>query len=55
MGFAVINYYGPQMYESLGISAGDTLLVQGIYGAVGPITNIMSASPSLPTRFWTFF
>lgn len=38
-GINVINYYGPQMYETLGLSSGKTLLVQGIYGAVGPITN----------------
>ncbi|EJD07134.1 sugar transporter [Fomitiporia mediterranea MF3/22] len=38
-GINVINYYGPIMYETLGLSPGKTLLVQGIYGAVGPITN----------------
>jgi len=37
--FTVINYYGPRMYESLGIDSGDSLLVQGIYGAIGPIAN----------------
>lgn len=29
------------MYETLGLSPGKTLLVQGIYGAVGPITNFL--------------
>ncbi|KDQ57000.1 hypothetical protein JAAARDRAFT_280302 [Jaapia argillacea MUCL 33604] len=38
-GINVINYFGPQMYETLGLSPGKVLLVQGIYGAVGPITN----------------
>ncbi|PPQ91031.1 hypothetical protein CVT25_013956 [Psilocybe cyanescens] len=36
----VINYYGPQMYTSLGITGGKALLVQGIYGAVGPVANL---------------
>ncbi len=39
----VINYFGPSMYEALGLSASQTLLVQGIYGAVGPIANILYA------------
>ncbi|KAI8980052.1 general substrate transporter [Trametes punicea] len=38
-GINVINYFGPSMYKALGLSAGQSLLVQGIYGAVGPITN----------------
>ncbi|EKM78126.1 hypothetical protein AGABI1DRAFT_114945 [Agaricus bisporus var. burnettii JB137-S8] len=38
-GINVINYFGPQMYASLGITGSKALLVQGIYGAVGPITN----------------
>lgn len=38
-GINVINYFGPQMYEALGLSPNKVLLVQGIYGAVGPITN----------------
>ncbi len=37
----VINYYGPEMYESLVLDSGKVLLVQGIYGAVGPIANFM--------------
>ncbi len=37
----VINYFGPSMYKALGLSSGQTLLVQGIYGAVGPIANIL--------------
>ncbi|KAF4614243.1 hypothetical protein D9613_007735 [Agrocybe pediades] len=39
-GINVINYYGPEMYNSLGVTGGKALLVQGIYGAVGPIANI---------------
>jgi len=39
-GINVINYYGPQMYEALGLSASQSLLVQGIYGAIGPIANL---------------
>lgn len=31
------------MYKALGLSSGQTLLVQGIYGAVGPIANILYA------------
>ncbi|KAJ3573126.1 hypothetical protein NP233_g2626 [Leucocoprinus birnbaumii] len=38
-GINVINYFGPQMYASLGITGSKALLVQGIYGAVGPIAN----------------
>ncbi len=38
---AVINYFGPRMYESLGITGNDKLLIQGIYGAVGPIANFL--------------
>lgn len=38
-GINVINYFGPRMYEGLGITGSRRLLVQGIYGAVGPITN----------------
>lgn len=30
------------MYKSLGLSSGQSLLVQGIYGAVGPIANFLS-------------
>ncbi|KAG6833374.1 hypothetical protein H0H87_007991 [Tephrocybe sp. NHM501043] len=36
----VINYFGPTMYASLGVTGSKALLVQGIYGAVGPIANI---------------
>ncbi|CAA7265537.1 unnamed protein product [Cyclocybe aegerita] len=39
-GINVINYYGPDMYKSLGIIGGKALFVQGIYGAVGPIANL---------------
>ncbi|KAF8607787.1 general substrate transporter [Ceratobasidium sp. AG-I] len=37
-GINVINYYGPRMYRALGIS--DPLLIQSIYGVVGPIWNL---------------
>ena len=40
-GINVINYFGPAMYKALGLSDGQSLLVQGIYGAVGPITNFL--------------
>lgn len=40
-GINVINYYGPTMYKSLGLDPSESRLVQGIYGAVGPITNLM--------------
>ena len=40
-GINVINYFGPSMYKALGLSPGQSLLVQGIYGAVGPITNFL--------------
>ncbi|KAG7089023.1 hypothetical protein E1B28_010734 [Marasmius oreades] len=39
-GINIINYYGPRMWRSLGIQGGQELLIQGIYGAVGPIANI---------------
>ncbi|KAG5722990.1 High-affinity glucose transporter [Termitomyces sp. T112] len=39
-GINVINYFGPTMYRSLGITGHKSLLVQGIYGAVGPIANL---------------
>lgn len=38
-GINVINYFGPEMYQTLGLNKGKVLLVQGIYGAVGPIAN----------------
>ena len=40
-GINVINYFGPSMYKALGLSSGKSLLVQGIYGAVGPIANFL--------------
>ncbi|KAG6917522.1 hypothetical protein DXG01_002269 [Tephrocybe rancida] len=40
-GINVINYFGPTMYASLGVTGSKGLLVQGIYGAVGPIANII--------------
>jgi sugar porter (SP) family MFS transporter len=40
-GINVLNYFGPKMYEGLGITGSKGLLVQGIYGAVGPITNFI--------------
>ncbi|KAF9259393.1 sugar transporter, partial [Marasmius fiardii PR-910] len=39
-GINIINYFGPRMWRSLGIQGGQELLIQGIYGAVGPIANI---------------
>ncbi|KAF8556197.1 sugar transporter [Imleria badia] len=39
-GINVINYYGPQMYEALGLTSSQSLLVQGIYGGIGPIANL---------------
>ncbi|KAF8640262.1 hypothetical protein AX16_010157 [Volvariella volvacea WC 439] len=39
-GINVINYFGPMMYSSLGVTGSRALLVQGIYGAVGPIANL---------------
>ncbi|KAF9223529.1 general substrate transporter [Gyrodon lividus] len=39
-GINVINYYGPQMYEALGLTPSQSLLVQGIYGGIGPIVNL---------------
>ncbi|KAI3605907.1 mfs sugar [Moniliophthora roreri] len=38
-GINIINYFGPRMWKSLGIVGGQELLIQGIYGAVGPIAN----------------
>ncbi|KAF8482245.1 general substrate transporter [Gautieria morchelliformis] len=39
-GINVINYFGPQMYAALGLASNQVLLVQGIYGALGPIANL---------------
>ncbi|KAJ8074284.1 hypothetical protein PM082_012594 [Marasmius tenuissimus] len=39
-GINIINYFGPRMWRSLGIQGGQELLIQGIYGAVGPIANL---------------
>ncbi|KAN0093053.1 General substrate transporter [Tylopilus felleus] len=39
-GINIISYYGPQMYEALGLTSSQSLLVQGIYGAVGAIANL---------------
>jgi hypothetical protein len=38
-GINVLNYFGPQLYSALGFAHNKLLLIQGIYGAVGPITN----------------
>lgn len=38
-GINVINYFGPEMYKALGLPPNQLLLVQGIYGAIGPIAN----------------
>ncbi|KAI0767994.1 general substrate transporter [Trametes elegans] len=48
-GINVINYFGPSMYKALGLSPGQSLLVQGIYGAVGPITNFFFITLILDT------
>ncbi|KAA1467691.1 general substrate transporter [Dentipellis sp. KUC8613] len=48
-GINVINYYGPKMYASLGIDKGKLLLIQGIYGAVGPIANFFFITLVLDT------
>ncbi|KAI1796985.1 general substrate transporter [Ganoderma leucocontextum] len=48
-GINVLNYFGPSMYRALGLSAGKSLLVQGIYGAVGPITNFFFITLLLDT------
>ncbi|PIL35409.1 MFS general substrate transporter [Ganoderma sinense ZZ0214-1] len=48
-GINVLNYFGPSMYRALGLSAGQSLLVQGIYGAVGPITNFFFITLLLDT------
>ncbi|KAI0635596.1 general substrate transporter [Trametes polyzona] len=48
-GINVINYFGPSMYRALGLSPGQSLLVQGIYGAVGPITNFFFITLILDT------
>ena len=50
-GINVLNYFGPSMYRALGLSAGQSLLVQGIYGAVGPITNFLCVPLSDTSRF----
>lgn len=36
-GINVINYYGPQMYAALGYSDHDKLLINGLYGIIGPV------------------
>jgi len=36
-GINVINYYGPQMYDALGYTDNDKLLINGLYGIIGPI------------------
>ncbi|EMD33912.1 hypothetical protein CERSUDRAFT_117444 [Gelatoporia subvermispora B] len=48
-GINVINYFGPSMYQALGLTPGQSLLVQGIYGAVGPITNFFFITMILDT------
>ena len=37
----VINYYGPKIYKSLGYGDGTVVLIQGLFSAAGPITNIL--------------
>lgn len=41
------------MYKSLGLSPSESLLVQGIYGAVGPITNLLYVLSSLFFSCWS--
>ncbi|CAL1716887.1 unnamed protein product [Somion occarium] len=48
-GINVLNYFGPTMYAPLGLNASQSLLVQGIYGAVGPITNFFFITLILDT------
>ncbi|OBZ72476.1 High-affinity glucose transporter [Grifola frondosa] len=48
-GINVINYFGPSMYTALGLSHGQSLLVQGIYGAIGPIANFFFITLILDT------
>ncbi|KAJ3476109.1 hypothetical protein NLI96_g11389 [Meripilus lineatus] len=48
-GINVLNYFGPTMYVALGLSPSQSLLVQGIYGAVGPITNFFFITLVLDT------
>ena len=36
------------MYESLGLTPGQSLLVQGIYGSVGLVVNLLCVSPTQP-------
>ena len=37
----VINFFGPSLYSALGLSHSQSLLVQGIHGAVGPVTTFL--------------
>jgi len=40
-GINVIAYFGPKMYAGLGLNTDKSLLVQGIYGTIGPIVNLI--------------
>lgn len=43
------------MYKSLGLNDSQSLLVQGIYGAVGPIANFMSVILPMSTVLMSDF
>ncbi|KAJ3892127.1 sugar transporter [Lentinula edodes] len=40
-GINIISYFGPLMWQSLGMTGGKALLMQGIYGVVGPIATLI--------------
>ncbi|KAJ3755671.1 sugar transporter [Lentinula raphanica] len=40
-GINIISYFGPLMWQSLGMTGGKALLMQGIYGVVGPIATLV--------------
>ncbi|CAK7228673.1 hypothetical protein SEUCBS140593_006991 [Sporothrix eucalyptigena] len=40
-GINVINYYGPRIYESLGIKTSGTLMITGINGTTGIVENTL--------------
>ncbi|KAF5386507.1 hypothetical protein D9757_005857 [Collybiopsis confluens] len=39
-GINIISYFGPLMWQSLGLQGGKALLMQGIYGLVGPVATL---------------
>ncbi|KIK56699.1 hypothetical protein GYMLUDRAFT_47000 [Collybiopsis luxurians FD-317 M1] len=40
-GINIISYFGPLMWQSLGLQGGKALLMQGIYGLVGPVATLV--------------